>query len=313
LGNYGDNPVPPFIRSEKKCAVVWDAGTQNFGRTHKIDRRAAFSFSPRHSEHAMTRSTFLKTAAATVASTSALSAATAESRAYFEIRKYTLLDAEKQTLLENYLRDAAIPALNRVGVRHVGVFLPEKQEDKPVVYVVLHHASLGDAAACADVLDDAALQKAGAGYLGAPANAPVYERVESWLTRGIAGMPTLQMPAGSGGIYQLRIYESHSEKAAKKKIEMFNMGELSIFRRCGLNVVFFGETIIGPRMPNLTYMLAFPDAAAKETAWNTFRSDSEWTKLKTTPGFTDKEIVSHITNLVLVPTTYSQIGGTSAH
>lgn len=261
----------------------------------------------------MTRSTFLKAAAGTVASTHALAAANEEPRAFFEIRKYTLLSAEKQTLLENFLRDAAIPSWNRLGVRQVGVFLPEKQEDKPVVYVVLHHASLSDVAACADLLDDAALQQAGTAYLGVPAETPVYERVESWLTRGIAGMPVLQMPAGSGGIYQLRIYESHSEKAAKKKIEMFNTGELSIFRRCGLNVVFFGETLIGPRMPNLTYMLAFPDAATKDAAWNTFRSDSEWAKLKTTPGFTDKEIVSHITNLVLVPAAYSQIGGTATH
>ena len=71
--------------------------------------------------------------------------------------------------------------------------------------------------------------------------------------------------------------------------------------------MFFGETIIGPLMPNLTYMLAFADGAAKDAAWNTFRSDPEWAKLKTTPGFTDKEIVARITNLLLVPAACSQI------
>ena len=56
-------------------------------------------------------------------------------------------------------------------------------------------------------------------------------------------------------ILELRIYESHSTKAGQKKIEMFNEGgEIAIFRKTGLRPVFFGETLIGPLMPNLTYM-----------------------------------------------------------
>lgn len=262
----------------------------------------------------MTRSTFLKS---TVAATGILSTtqaashaqSTAAGRAYFEIRKYILKGPEKQPLLEGYLKDAAIPALNRAGVKHVGVFQPEKLEAgaPPVVYVVLHHAALDSVAKAAELLADAAVQQAGSAYLGAPADEPVYERVESWLTAGIEGMPALALPPKGSQTYQLRIYESHSEKAGKKKIEMFNIGELAIFQRCGLNAVFFGETIVGPLMPNLTYMLAFKDTAAKDQAWNTFRADPEWAKLKTTPGFTDKEIVSRITNLLLVPASFSQI------
>ncbi|WP_395740051.1 NIPSNAP family protein [Prosthecobacter sp.] len=260
----------------------------------------------------MTRSTFLKsTVAATglVGVAQELTAADAPGSApeYFEIRKYTLKSAEKQNVLEGYLKDAAIPALNRIGVKNVGVFLPEKAETAPVVYVVLRHCSLEQFAKSTELLGDAALQKQGAAYLDAPAPDVVYERVESWLTKGIAGMPAMDVPAKRGTVYQLRIYESPTEKTAKKKIEMFNIGELAIFKRSGLNSVFFGETIVGPLMPNLTYMLSFSDAAAKDQAWNTFRVDPEWTKLKTTPGFTDKEIVSRITNIVLVPATYSQI------
>jgi hypothetical protein len=157
------------------------------------------------------------------------------------------------------------------------------------------------------VLDDPAVTGAGGAYLSAGATDPVYERIESWLTQSIAGVPAMVIPAKGNGIYQLRIYESHSEQAARKKIEMFNTGELEIFRRAGLAAVFFGETIVGPAMPNLTYMLSFTDMAAKDAAWKTFIADPEWTKLKNTPGFTDKEIVSKITNLILVPAAYSQI------
>lgn len=259
----------------------------------------------------MTRQTFLKSS---MAATGLLSAAEATSQAaepagreYFEIRKYTLKSAEMQKLLEAYLKEAAIPALNRLGVGQVGVFLPETADAMPVVYVVLRHASLEVFARSTGLLAEEAVQQAGAVYLGVAATEPVYERVESWLTQGIQGMEAMELPAKGSGLYQLRIYESHSEKAARKKVEMFTIGELAIFRRCGLNPVFFGETIVGPLMPNLTYLLAFKDTAAKDAAWNTFRADPEWAKLKTTPGFTDKEIVSRITNLLLVPAPYSQI------
>ena len=113
--------------------------------------------------------------------------------------------------------------------------------------------------------------------------------------------------ASGNQYYQLRIYESHSEMAGRKKVEMFNTAELAIFRRSGMEPVFFGQTIIGPNMPNLTYMLSFKDVPAKEAGWKTFIGDPEWAKLKTTPGFTDKEIVFRITNLMLVPAAYTQI------
>ena len=233
----------------------------------------------------MTRSTFLKSTVAAsglVGAIQELHAADAPSgagREYFEIRKYTLKSSEKQSVLEAYLKDAAIPALNRLGVRNVGVFLLEKPEATPVVYVVLRYSSLDQLAKSTELLADTALQQQGAAYLDAPATDVVYERIESWLTQGIAGMTAMEVPAKGGKVYQLRIYESPTEKTGKKKIEMFNIGELAIFKRNGLNAVFFGETIIGPLMPNLTYMLSFSDAAAKDQAWNTFRVDPEWTKL----------------------------------
>lgn len=265
----------------------------------------------------MKRSAFLKStvAAAGVASASRITQTATVSAAtpapagheYIEIRKYTLPSPAKQALLDAYLRDDAIPALNRLGVSSVGVYYQDKPGPKPMVFVVLRHASLEQFAASTQLLSDAAVQKAGADYLGVPAADPVYERIESWLTQGIDGMPKLAVPPKGQQTYQLRIYESHSEMAGRKKVEMFNTAELAIFRRSGMEPVFFGQTIVGPNMPNLTYMLSFKDTAAKEAGWKTFIGDPEWAKLKTTPGFTDKEIVFRITNLMLVPAPYSQI------
>jgi hypothetical protein len=120
-------------------------------------------------------------------------------------------------------------------------------------------------------------------------------------------MPKLEVPGNKPRIFELRIYESHSKRANKKKIEMFNVGEISIFRRTGLQPVFFGETLIGNRLPNLTYMLTYPDMATRDKNWAVFIADPEWRKLSTTPGYADADIVSSISSVFLRPTPYSQI------
>ena len=71
--------------------------------------------------------------------------------------------------------------------------------------------------------------------------------------------------------------------------------------------MFFASAVVGPAMPNLTYMLAFPDEAGRKAAWDKFRADPEWLKLKAVPEYADKEIVSRITNRVLAPAAYSEI------
>jgi hypothetical protein len=65
--------------------------------------------------------------------------------------------------------------------------------------------------------------------------------------------------------------------------------------------------MIGSRLPNLTYLLGFENAEAREKAWSTFVADDEWKKLRATPGYTDAEIVSNISNVLLRPAPYSQI------
>ena len=106
---------------------------------------------------------------------------------------------------------------------------------------------------------------------------------------------------------ELRTYESHSLAAGKKKIEMFNKGEIAIFRKTGLTPVFFGETLIGQRQPNLTYMLAYDDMAARDKVWSAFVADPDWKTLSSMPEYSDAAIVTGISNILLRPTPYSEI------
>ncbi len=158
---------------------------------------------------------------------------------------------------------------------------------------------------------DADYQKAGAEFINAPATDPAYIRVESSLMAAFDSFPKIELPSTTAAkkprLFELRTYESHSKKANKKKIEMFNQAEIGIFRRVGLAPVFFGETLVGTKLPNLTYMVAFEDMSDHDKKWAAFGADAEWQKLRSMPGYGDADIVSNITNFFLRPTAYSQI------
>ena len=246
--------------------------------------------------------------ASTVAESAFAADSKADSQQLYELRVYTLKESKKP-VLDGYLSKAFIPALNRLGVGPVGVFTENAEPGKLAVYVLIVFKDGGQCATLANRLAaDTEHQKAGAEYLTAVAADPVYERIESSLLGAIEGLPRLEKPdTAQPRLLNLRIYESHNERAAAKKVEMFNKHELAIFRRVGLTPVFFGAALLGSKMPNLTYMLVFPDDAGRTAAWDRFRADEEWKKLKAMPEYADKEIVSHITNKILKPEPYSGI------
>jgi hypothetical protein len=138
-----------------------------------------------------------------------------------------------------------------------------------------------------------------------------YMRMESSLLRGFDSMPVIEVPPTAGNrpprVFELRIYESNNLSTLTRKIKMFDDAEIDLFRRCGLLPVFFGETIVGPNMPNLTYMVAFDDMSAREKAWQTFVAHPDWKKLSSMPEYADAEIVSNISNSILRPLAFSPI------
>ena len=108
-------------------------------------------------------------------------------------------------------------------------------------------------------------------------------------------------------MFELRTYESPSDQDHRRKVEMFNSGEYDVFEKAGFSQVFYGDVLVGSRLPCLTYMLGFTDLTDRTAKWNAFRETPEWKKLSGSPRYAFESIVSNITNLILSPTTYSQI------
>ena len=231
-------------------------------------------------------------------------------RQYIELRRYHLLPGTKQRAFSAFMGDVAIPAMNRAGVARVGAFTVVYGENEPSLLLVLAHQTLDTVVSLRERLaSDEAYARAGAAILDAPLSDPAFVRLESTLLRAFDAMPTLEPSAAAAAararIYELRTYESHSDRAALNKLKMFNAGEVPIFRRSGLTPVFFGETLVGARMPSLTYMLTFSDMSERDRAWTSFGKDSEWKALSADPQYRDN--VSAISDIILQPTAYSQI------
>ncbi|MHC4133077.1 MAG: NIPSNAP family protein [Planctomycetota bacterium] len=258
----------------------------------------------------MKRREFLASSCLAAASLSQLAKAADEptgSKQYLELRRYEIASAGQQKAFDDFLAKATIGALNRLGSSPIGVFTMAEDENYDIWVLVPHNNLESAITANTKMLADSQYQKDGSAVLSCSIDNPVYKRLESSLLLAFDKCSKVEVPTNKDGrVFQLRIYESHNTVMAKKKIEMFNKGgEIAIFRKSGMNPVFFGESIIGSKMPNLTYMLGFDDGEAQEAAWDKFLNDPEWEKLSSNPYYEDT--VSNITNLVLRPAASSQI------
>jgi hypothetical protein len=234
----------------------------------------------------------------------------------YEWRQYSLRTGASPRRLDDYLQNALIPALNRLGHTPIGVFQVTFGLPTPTVFVLTPSTAQGGAESLfareAKLDRDEAFLKAAAPYLDAVATDPIYVRQDVSLLSAFPQFPRISVPAATAAkgprMFELRTYESHNERAHRAKVKMFaEMGEIDIFHRAGLTPVFFSRTVAGARMPSLVYMLVHENMAAREKSWSAFSGDPDWRKLAQTPGFTDPDIVTNITTVFLRPTAYSQI------
>jgi hypothetical protein len=239
-------------------------------------------------------------------------AAGAKGREYYELRQYHVQSGRQQKLTDAFLKDALVPALNRLGIAPVGVFNLAIGPVTPTFYVLMPTASV-DTLITAEARfgQDAEYLKAGAPFLTSPADQAPFIRIESSLMVAFEGWPKLKLSGATAErkdrMFELRTYESPSDQDHRRKVEMFNSGEYDVFEKAGFSQVFYGDVLVGSRLPCLTYMLGFSDLTDRTAKWDAFRNAPEWKKLSGSPRYAFESIVSNITNLILSPTAYSQI------
>ncbi|QJW89851.1 NIPSNAP family containing protein [Spirosoma taeanense] len=248
--------------------------------------------------------------ASSLLAASALTTARAEKptaeKAVYEWRTYELRFGSPQSNIENYLKEALIPALNRQGVKTVGVFREMGKSDPAKLHVLIPYASWNAyAGAAGRFASDQVFTQASQAYMALPPDKAPYARYTTSLMSAFDGLPQPVIPAKEPRIFELRTYEGYSEDAVRRKVKMFNLDEIPVFYRTKLTPVFFGEVVAGEHMPCLTYMLTFKNMEERDANWKQFSADPDWKRISQAPEYANT--VSNIIRIFLEPAAYSQI------
>lgn len=245
-----------------------------------------------------------------------------------ELRTYTLVDEASEAKLDAYLEHALLPALTRLELGPIGVFAqaPQSEQElkagdaKPAqdaqqpreiqVLLLIPGASVAAVTgAAAQLAQDERYQTAAADYLNTPAAEPLVKRIRSELLMSFNCWPTVIVPKQKREeqprLFEMRVYESPTEKLGDLKVEMFNAGEVPIFLDCGIAPVFMGNALIGDRMPNLTYMTVYNNDEERQAAWKAFVAHPDWQVLKAVEKY--QGTVSKIEKSDWLPKPYSQL------
>ena len=235
----------------------------------------------------MKRRTFIKTATA-AAAVAAVSGSLNHAKAdhhhrqqYLAWWKYVVDTPQQKGVVERFLKNAAIPGLNRLGSKPVGVFYDKNDPQDLSIYTLIPFPSLESMTGAKEALGaDGEFMENAREYLGTPKSAPAYQRIEISHFKAFSGFPTVQAPLTGERIFELRVYESHNELKGVLKVELCNEAELDIFEKVGLDGVFYGEAIAGTNLPNLTYMIAYKNMEERKAAWGRFVKHPDWLILK---------------------------------
>lgn len=229
---------------------------------------------------------------------------------YYQLKVYHFKSDAQLSRTEAYLQKAYLPALHRAGIKSIGVFKPvESDTIGKRLYVFVPYKTFGDIkrVETAVAVDQQYLTD-GNDYINALYNDPAYSRLETILLSAFPKMLYAEVPKLTANkaerIYELRSYESATEKQNINKVGMFNDGdEVALFKRLGFNAVFYSEVIAGSHMPNLMYMVTFNSMADHDKLWKNFGNDPYWKTLSAKPEYQNN--VSHVDAIFLHPTDYS--------
>ncbi len=251
----------------------------------------------------MKRRTFIQSSALAGLSPLALSAHAknlrpAQNKEWYELRTYEIRFGGNQRLLIDYLNGALQPALRQRGAKRFMLFREWGQTEPAKLWLWIAYPDINAYTLAQDLSADAEFREAAAGYDQLPSDQALYNRYSSWLLHAFDGLPQALDP-GDAGLFELRIYESFSEDALRRKIRMFNKEELDLFYKVDLNPVFFAEMMAGPYRPCLAYMIHFKDMAQRDAHWKAFGQHPDWAEMRVKEEYADS--VSNIQRIFLAP------------
>ena len=222
----------------------------------------------------------IATSAAALAGNAAAQAPAPAKREFYQLRRYNLMSGPQLKLTENYLGDALIPALARMGMGPVGAFKLDIGQDTPAYYVLIPGPSV-DALAELDLhlAKDEDFLKVAAPFWNSTATAPAYQRVEISLLAAFEGWPKLTPPASAAPKASASSSSAPTRAPATATTSARSRCSTPANSKSSSKPASIPSSSAtrssGSRLPHLTYMLSFENTAELEAKWDVFRSDPE--------------------------------------
>ena len=232
----------------------------------------------------------------------------------YEMKVYKMKTEDQIKATDNYLENAYLPALHRVGIKQIGVFKPISNDTAAIkeIIVIVPYISLDVWHKTSSVLDeDPVYTDRSKAFEDADTSNYPFTRIESTIMEAFPDqmrfIPT-SLKMTPGAVYELRSYESPTEELHRVKVDMFNDGgEITLFRRLDFQSVFYADVISGAHMPNLVYMVVFANMAAHDEHWKAFGNSKEWKTISVDPKYRNNVSVSHIDSKLMHRTSYSDL------
>ncbi len=230
------------------------------------------------------------------------------SSSYFEFFYIHMQNGSQTPRMMKWLDNGLWPICQKHGFGPMGFFNVDVGPSLPTVLIIFSYPSLAEmetlwgklnsdpdyAAVVADVEKDE----------------PAFYRTEAMLLRATPFCPPFQAPpldAPGHKIYELRIYESPTNRQLAFLHDRFAGGEIDIFHKSGIHPILYADTVFGPNQPNMVYLIPFESADHREKCWTAFRNDPDWIKIRDESIRHGGEIVRNITNMFLSPSGFSMI------
>jgi hypothetical protein len=253
--------------------------------------------------------TFMGGAGAVFAASGAASAEDKRSN-FYNVWFYNLKNGSQPNRIHEFLKNGMLPALARAGAGPAIALEALVAPHMPQVVLLFGCSSFEDLWTMHNKITQDTEYRKQMGIVEQGEEAP-FESEQVMLLQATPFSPELvadKEPRKTPRVFELRVYHSPTWRQLRALHERFAGPEIQIFHRSGVNPVLYSSTIIGPNMPNLTYLIPFENLDAREKAWAKFGADPEWVKVRKESVEKYGQISSVIQISLYKATPYSPVG-----
>jgi len=234
-----------------------------------------------------------------------------------ELRIYEAVTSARLRVFQRVFAERTLPLLTKHGVQVVAGWDTLVGPDTPRLLYLLAFEDLAERQACWDAfyadpewprIQEDALDGARGPLLARTRNEILRPTSYSPLQGGLHELHAL-LPRASDGrhIFELRSYEVPQSDRLVPLHRRFAEHTIGFFRRAGMMPLAFWDVLIGERMPRMSYLLAYPDMATRERAWDAFNADPDWIAVRTRTNRTEGPMVGRMSASLLCPTFWSPV------